>query len=76
MAGDNLALFGKSYHIKPAAGYTLATNPLAVLDLVNLFAGSSALSGKGITGTQISTQSGFPASVTTLLNNQPVQTTA
>jgi RHS repeat-associated protein len=75
MAGDNLALFGKSYHIKPAAGYTLATNPLAVLDLMNLFAGSSALSGKGITGTQISTQSGFPTSVTTLLNNQPVQTT-
>jgi RHS repeat-associated protein len=76
MAGDNLNIFGKSYHKKPTAGYTLATNPLAVLDLMNLFAGSSALSGKGITGSQISTQPGFPISVTTLLNSQPVQNTS
>jgi RHS repeat-associated protein len=76
MAGDNLNIFGKSYHKKPTAGYTLATNPLAVLDLMSLFAGSSALSGKGITGSQISTQPGFPTSVTSLLNNQPVQNTS
>jgi RHS repeat-associated protein len=75
MAGDNLNIFGKSYHKKPTAGYTLATSPLAVLDLMNLFAGAPALSGKGITGTQITGQSGFPTSVTTLLNNQPAQTT-
>jgi RHS repeat-associated protein len=75
MAGDNLNIFGKSYHKKPTGNYIAATNPLAVLDLMNLFAGSPALSGKGITGTQITGQSGFPASVTTLLNNQPAQTT-
>jgi RHS repeat-associated protein len=75
MAGDNLNIFGKSYHKKPTAGYTLASSPLAVIDLMNLFAGAPALSGKGITGTQITGQSGFPTSVTTLLNNQPSQTT-
>jgi RHS repeat-associated protein len=75
MAGDNLNIFGKSYHKKPTGNYIAATNPLAVLDLMNLFAGAPALSGKGITGTQITGQSGFPTSVTTLLNNQPAQTT-
>jgi RHS repeat-associated protein len=75
MAGDNLNIFGKSYHTMPAGGYTLAPNPLVVLDLMNLFAGTSLVSSKGITGSQISTQPGFPASVTTLLNNQPAQNT-
>jgi RHS repeat-associated protein len=75
MAGDNLNIFGKSYHKKPTGNYIAATNPLAVIDLMNLFAGAPALSGKGITGTQITGQSGFPTSVTTLLNNQPAQTT-
>jgi RHS repeat-associated protein len=75
MAGDNINIFGKSYHIMPAgAGYTFPSNPLAVLDILNLFAGTSLVSSKGITGSQISAQPGFPATVTSLLNNQPAQT--
>jgi hypothetical protein len=73
MAGDAISIWGKSYHKKPSSGYTSATNPLTVLDLMNLLAASPATSGKGITGTQITGLSGFPTSVTTLLNNQPPQ---
>ena len=75
MAGDNLNIFGKSYHQMPAGGYTLGTNLLAVADVINLFAGTNLLTGKGITGSQITSQAGFPTTVTTLLNNQPAQTT-
>jgi RHS repeat-associated protein len=76
MAGDNLNIFGKSYHKMPAGGYTLLPNPLAVLDITNLFAGTSLVNNKGITGSQISGQAGFPAIITTLLNNQPAQTSS
>jgi RHS repeat-associated protein len=76
MAGDAINIWGKSYHKKPAAGYTLSTNPLSVIDLMNLLAASPAASPKGITGTQISGLPGFPTNVTNLLNNQPPQSTS
>lgn len=74
MAGDAISIFGKSYHKKPAGGYTSSTNPLSVIDLMNLLAASPAASPKAITGSQISNLPGFPTSVTSLLNNQPAQT--
>ncbi len=73
MAGDAINIFGKSYHIKPRTGYSLPTNQLTVLQLMNLFVASPLVSPKGITGLQIAGQSGFPGSVTNLLNNQPDQ---
>ena len=73
MAGDAINIWGKSYHKKPAGGYTSATNPLSVVDLMNLLASSPAAIQKGISGTQISQLPGFPAIVTNLLNNQPPQ---
>ena len=73
MAGDAINIFGKSYHIKPRTGYSLPTNQLTVLQLMNLFVASPLVSPKGITGLQIAGQSGFPANVTNLLNNQPDQ---
>lgn len=73
MAGDAVNIFGKSYHKMPVSGYTSSTNPLSVLDLMNLLASSPIASPKGITGTQISNLPGFPTTVTTLLNNQPPQ---
>ena len=76
MAGDAVNIWGKSYHKKPAAGYTLSTNPLSVIDLMNLLAASPVASTKGITGTQISGLPGFPTNVTNLLNNQPPQSTS
>jgi RHS repeat-associated protein len=77
MAGDVFNVFGNSYHKQPttAGGYALPANALSVLDLMNVFVGAPLISGKGITGTQISSQSGFPASATALLNNQPAQNT-
>ena len=75
MAGDAINIWGKSYHKMPAGGYTSATNPLSVLDLMNLLAASPTASPKGISGTQISGLPGFPANVTDLLNNQPPQST-
>jgi RHS repeat-associated protein len=75
MAGDNINVFGKSYHKKPSAGYTNPTNPLNLADVIGLFTGTSLITGKGISATQITSQSGFPTNVTTLLNNQPPQNT-
>mgnify|MGYP002378363965 CR=1 FL=1 len=74
MAGDVISLFGKSYHKMPSDGYTAATNGLIVSDIINLFVGSSLLSGKGITSPQITGQSGFPSTIAGLLNNPPAQT--
>jgi len=73
MAGDVVNLWGKSYHKMPGGGYTSPTNPLSVLDLMNLLAASPTASPKGITGTQIAGLPGFPTNVTNLLNNQPPQ---
>ncbi len=74
MAGDNINIFGKSYHIKPGgSGYTSSTNNIIVLDLINAFAGTSLVSSKGITGTQITSQPGFPTTINGLTGNQPIQ---
>ena len=73
MAGDNLNIFGNSYHKMPAGGYTVATNPLIVADIIGLFTGSMLISGKGVTTGQITGQSGFPSAVSSLLNNPPLQ---
>jgi RHS repeat-associated protein len=75
MAGDNLNIFGKSYHKKPAAGYTLAANALTISDVIGLFTGNPLVAGKGVSTANITGQSTFPASVTALLNNQPLQNT-
>lgn len=74
MAGDAINIWGKSYHKMPSGGgYTSSSNPLSVLDLMNLLAASPVAATKGITGTQISGLPGFPTNVTNLLNNQPPQ---
>lgn len=73
MAGDAINIWGKSYHKMPSSGYNSSTNPLSVVDLMNLLATSQSASGKGITGVQISGLPGFPTNVTNLLNNQPPQ---
>ncbi|MCX6313617.1 MAG: hypothetical protein NTX08_02635 [Sphingobacteriales bacterium] len=75
MAGDAIDIYGKSFHKKPVAGYSLPTNPLSVLDLLNLLAASPVVSPKVITGAQILGMPGFPSNVTNLLNNQPQQNT-
>jgi len=74
MAGDNINVFGISYHKKPAGNYVLASNPISVVNILDLFSATGLVSPKGISGTQISTQPGFPTTVTNLLNNQPAQT--
>jgi len=73
MAGDAVNIFGKSYHKKPTAGYSGATNNIPVLDLINAFAASGIVSGKGVTGTQITGQPGFPSAMNGLIGNQPAQ---
>jgi RHS repeat-associated protein len=74
MAGDTINIFGKSYHKKPAAGYTLATNTLTVANIIDLFTGTALVTGKATTA-QVTGTAGFPVTVTALLNNQPVQNT-
>ncbi|HET6996077.1 MAG TPA: DUF6443 domain-containing protein [Chitinophagaceae bacterium] len=74
MAGDAINIFGKSYHKKPPSGYTSLVNSIPVIDLITAFAGSSLVSSKGITGTQIVGQPGFPVTIDELIGNQPAQT--
>jgi RHS repeat-associated protein len=77
MSGDNINIYGKSYHKKPlGSGYTLSTNAITVLDLINAFAGSSIINSKGVTGSQITGQAGFPSAMAGLIGNQPDQNTS
>jgi RHS repeat-associated protein len=74
MAGDNIDIFGKSFHKKPSGGgYSGTTNNIIVSELIDAFVGSSIISGKGVTGAQITGQSGFPTTVGGLVGNQPAQ---
>lgn len=73
MTGDNINIYGKSYHKKPAGNYTLPTNNIPVLDLLNTFAGNAIVTSKGITGSQIAGLPGFPATMNGLIGNQPAQ---
>ncbi len=77
MAGDNINIFGKSYHKKPSgSGYTGTTNSVILSELINAFAGTSLVIAKGVTGTQITGQSGFPTTINGLIGNQPAQTSS
>jgi RHS repeat-associated protein len=74
MAGDNINIYGKSYHKRPSgSGYTLPVNNIGVTELINAFAGSSLVSGKGVTGGQITGQPGFPSLLSGLIGSQPAQ---
>jgi RHS repeat-associated protein len=75
LAGDAINIFGKSYHKMPVAGYTSSVNGVIVSELINGFAGSPLISAKGVTGSQITGQPGFPTSLNQLIGNQPDQST-
>ncbi|MBL7746166.1 MAG: hypothetical protein JNM19_01955, partial [Chitinophagaceae bacterium] len=76
MAGDNVNIFGKSYHRKPAgSSYNGTTNNIILSELISAFAGSGVVSGgHGASGTQITGQPGFPTTVEGLTGSQPAQT--
>lgn len=73
MAGDIIEIYGKSYHKKPVGNYTAPINPLSVLNIMDLLAGTSMISSKGVTGSQISSAAGFPTTIASLLSNPPAQ---
>ena len=54
-------------------GYTSPVNGVVVSELINGFAGSPLITAKGINGSQISGQPGFPTSLSQLIGNQPDQ---
>ncbi len=75
MAGDAINIFGKSWHKKPAAGYTntqVATN--TVLDILNTLVATSTIAPKGFTGSQL--QPNFPNSTNGIFAGQPTQNTS
>ncbi|AEV99921.1 hypothetical protein Niako_3621 [Niastella koreensis GR20-10] len=76
MAGDAINIFAKSYHKMPVAGYSSSVNSVIVSELINSFAGTSLIAGKGITGSQITGQPGFPTSLGKLIGNQPDQSSS
>ncbi len=72
MAGDNINIFGRSFHKKPnTAGYTNAVSSIAVLDILNSLVGTAGFSGKGFTGTQL--QPNFPSAVSSIFTSPPAQ---
>jgi RHS repeat-associated protein len=74
MAGDVVNIFGKSYHRRPSGGvYSSPTTDILVSELINAFAGTGVAGTKGVTGSQITGQSGFPATVNGLTGTQPAQ---
>ena len=74
MAGDKINIYGNSYHKMPVGSYSLPTNPLNVSNIMDLFTATSLISPKGIAGNQLSGQPLFPSTVTSLLGNEPPQT--
>jgi RHS repeat-associated protein len=77
MAGDNINIFGKSYHKMPGgSGYSGTTNSIIVTELINAFAGTGLVSSKGVAGADITGQSGFPSTINELIGNQPNQTSS
>ena len=76
MAGDNINIFGKSYHKQPTGGYTSTTNDIIVSELITAFAGSALVTSKGVTGSQITGQPGFPGTVSGLTGTQPAQSSS
>ena len=75
MAGDEVNIFGKSYHKKPVSDYTGSTTDILVSEIINAFAGNGIVSSKGITGTQITGLPGFPTTLGGLVGSQPAQST-
>jgi len=74
MAGDQINIFGKSYHRKPSGGgYSGPTNSVILAELINAFAGSAVVNSHGATGSQITGQAGFPTGISGLIGNQPAQ---
>jgi hypothetical protein len=76
MGGDKIHIFGKSYHKKPAGGYTSGTNPLTVANIIDLFTATPAMVAKGVTTGQITGATGFPSNIATLLNDPPAQSSS
>ncbi len=73
MAGDNVSVWAKSYwHLN---GGQTATNSYAVssalLSLLNSFAGSSAVSGKGVTGATLNGNGATTTPLTSIVNGTP-----
>ncbi len=73
MAGDKVNIYGYSYHKNPPGGYSGPTNPITVLELLNAFAATPLINSKGVTGSQITGQAGFPTTMQGLVGNQPNQ---
>jgi RHS repeat-associated protein len=75
MSGDEIAIFGKSFHKIPAGGqYSDPISPLSVFDLINMFTATPVISPKGVTTSQIVGAPGFPATLPQLLGIQQPQT--
>ncbi|HRE63886.1 MAG TPA: hypothetical protein PKU77_08865 [Ferruginibacter sp.] len=73
MTADNINIFDKSYHKKPVGNYSGTTNNIIVTELINTFALSAIVSSKGVTGSAITGQPGFPTTMSALIGNQPAQ---
>jgi RHS repeat-associated protein len=71
MAGDNVDIFGKSYHVPPPKGTFVEEDikSTSVLEILNNLVVTNVISSKGFTGTQL--QSGFPISTNSIFVGQP-----
>jgi RHS repeat-associated protein len=76
MAGDQVNVFGKSYHKRPSGqGYpnNVPTVAITISEILSAFTATSLMSPKGILSSQISGQASFPSTLSGLIGNQPNQ---
>ena len=73
MAGDTMYIFGKSYY-QVTGSISGASSSVPMLDLLTAFAGTTAMSGKGITGSDLNAISAIGNGINGLLNTQGAQT--
>jgi RHS repeat-associated protein len=73
MAGDTINIFGKSYFFV-AGSIPGSSDPIPMLDLLNAFAGTSGMAGKGISGNSLNNNTALASAISTLLGTQGAQT--
>ncbi|WP_430898173.1 MULTISPECIES: DUF6443 domain-containing protein [unclassified Paraflavitalea] len=76
MAGDTINIYGKSYYNLNGGTISGTTTAPTTLALLTSFAGTNAISSKGVSGTALNSITQLTSGITSLLGTQPAQTSS
>ncbi|WP_430902476.1 DUF6443 domain-containing protein, partial [Paraflavitalea sp. sgz302552] len=76
MAGDTINIYGKSYYNLNGGTISGTTTAPTTLALLTSFAGTNAMSSKGVSGTALNSITQLTSGITSLLGTQPAQTSS